>query len=290
MSHLGSRLSALVDGQLGPQESERILAHVATCEQCAAELAAARDARATLLHSADIQPEPELTQRLLALGRPPVEPRTAAPVGAASMPMPGSRIEAALPGDMNVPRRRFPVLVGALGVAFLAVLLTLGHEPQVVMGERPGDVLATLARAAPADGAPAIPSTEINAWVSAHPWATAIVVPDGHTVLGVHAQDTRIEVDMVGPDGLVVLTEERGVLTGEGELTQVDGRWVQLVARSPLCLAWQSGDAVVTVSTEGPSWAAMPLVAAYPDHAYDGGAPAQLGRGWQVLMTTWRSP
>ncbi|WP_211254588.1 zf-HC2 domain-containing protein, partial [Cellulomonas cellasea] len=35
MSHLGSRISALADGQLAPAAAERALAHVATCPQCA---------------------------------------------------------------------------------------------------------------------------------------------------------------------------------------------------------------------------------------------------------------
>ncbi|WP_162177339.1 zf-HC2 domain-containing protein, partial [Actinotalea ferrariae] len=40
--HLGSRLSALVDGQLPPAAAERALEHVATCPACADELRAAR--------------------------------------------------------------------------------------------------------------------------------------------------------------------------------------------------------------------------------------------------------
>ena len=45
MMHLGSRISALVDCQLDPAATERALAHVATCPDCARELAAAREQR-----------------------------------------------------------------------------------------------------------------------------------------------------------------------------------------------------------------------------------------------------
>ena len=34
MGHLGSRVSALLDGQLSPEESERAWAHVHACHQC----------------------------------------------------------------------------------------------------------------------------------------------------------------------------------------------------------------------------------------------------------------
>ena len=34
MSHLGSRVSALVDGRLGPEEEERCWAHVHACHTC----------------------------------------------------------------------------------------------------------------------------------------------------------------------------------------------------------------------------------------------------------------
>ncbi|MEU8654452.1 zf-HC2 domain-containing protein [Streptomyces sp. NPDC048737] len=40
--HLGDRLSALVDGELGHDTRERVLAHVATCSKCKAEVDAQR--------------------------------------------------------------------------------------------------------------------------------------------------------------------------------------------------------------------------------------------------------
>ena len=42
MSHLGDRLSALVDGELGAAERDRAHAHLASCEQCRAEAAELR--------------------------------------------------------------------------------------------------------------------------------------------------------------------------------------------------------------------------------------------------------
>jgi anti-sigma factor RsiW len=70
VSHLGSRISALADGQLSPAATERALAHVATCPQCAAELGAARAARRAVASADIVAPTADLTARLLSLAGP----------------------------------------------------------------------------------------------------------------------------------------------------------------------------------------------------------------------------
>lgn len=70
MSHLGSRISALADGQLSPADAERALAHVATCPQCAAGLEAARSARRAVASADVVAPTADLTARLLSLAGP----------------------------------------------------------------------------------------------------------------------------------------------------------------------------------------------------------------------------
>jgi len=42
MSHLGQRLSALIDGELGHADRDRVLVHLARCEACRAEAVALR--------------------------------------------------------------------------------------------------------------------------------------------------------------------------------------------------------------------------------------------------------
>ncbi len=100
VTHLGSRLSALVDGQLSPAEAERALEHVACCPRCAAELAAARAARRALSAAGPVEPAPDLAARLLALSAeiPPTDgdPLRAAP--APSDPGPPPRRSRAAPG------------------------------------------------------------------------------------------------------------------------------------------------------------------------------------------------
>ena len=290
MSHLGSWISALADGQLCPQDAERALAHVAGCPQCADELAAARNARAALASSRDLCPDPDLTARLLALGATPPQPpppRRAGP-GSGSLPMPGSGVTSGgMPGDLGPRRSRVPLVAGAFSGVMLVLLFVLGNEPDVSFEARPAAALA-----APQEAAVAVSyggqdvTAELDTWFGRHPWAVPVAVPDGYAVAAVRTDTDRLELDLTGPDGLVVVTQTRGRLATAGTPVDVAGRQVQLIDDSPWTVAWQSGDAVVSVMVEGPPWSATPVVAAYPVEAYDGGASARVARGWQ-LLTAW---
>jgi anti-sigma factor RsiW len=78
MSHLGDRLSALVDGELDGAERDRAHAHLASCEQCrteAAELRVLKQKLSTLMTGAPA--EAAMTKRLIAMTGPggPMPPR-----------------------------------------------------------------------------------------------------------------------------------------------------------------------------------------------------------------------
>lgn len=60
--HLGDRLAALVDGELGHDARERVLAHLATCSKCKAEADAQRRLKTMFVESAP----PPLSAGLLA--------------------------------------------------------------------------------------------------------------------------------------------------------------------------------------------------------------------------------
>jgi anti-sigma factor RsiW len=71
MSHLGDRLSALVDGELSGAELDRAHAHLAGCEQCrteAAELRALKQKLRGLMAGAPA--EAAITKRLIAMTGP----------------------------------------------------------------------------------------------------------------------------------------------------------------------------------------------------------------------------
>jgi anti-sigma factor RsiW len=78
MSHLGDRLSALVDDELDGAERDRAHAHLASCEQCrteAAELRALKQRLRALMSGAPA--EAAMTRRLIAMTGPggPLPPR-----------------------------------------------------------------------------------------------------------------------------------------------------------------------------------------------------------------------
>jgi len=78
MSHLGDRLSALVDGELDGAERDRAHAHLAGCEQCRAEAAELRVLKQKLRAlGAGAPAEAAMTRRLIAMTGPggPLPPR-----------------------------------------------------------------------------------------------------------------------------------------------------------------------------------------------------------------------
>jgi anti-sigma factor RsiW len=78
MSHLGDRLSALVDGELDGAERDRAHAHLASCEQCRAEAAELRALKQKLRALTSGAPaEAAMTLRLIAMTGPggPLPPR-----------------------------------------------------------------------------------------------------------------------------------------------------------------------------------------------------------------------
>ncbi|MFB8178041.1 zf-HC2 domain-containing protein [Streptomyces sp. NPDC055966] len=65
--HLGDRLSALVDGELGHESRERVLAHLATCARCKAEADAQRRLKNVFAEAAPPPPSASFLARLQGL-------------------------------------------------------------------------------------------------------------------------------------------------------------------------------------------------------------------------------
>lgn len=65
--HLGDRLAALVDGELGHDARERVLAHLATCTKCKAEADAQRRLKTLFVETAPPPPSEGLLARLQGL-------------------------------------------------------------------------------------------------------------------------------------------------------------------------------------------------------------------------------
>jgi anti-sigma factor RsiW len=67
MSHLGRRLSALIDGELDHMERDRVLGHLARCEPCRAEAVALRMLKRRMNALGGAAADSALTHRLMGL-------------------------------------------------------------------------------------------------------------------------------------------------------------------------------------------------------------------------------
>jgi anti-sigma factor RsiW len=143
MSHLGDRLSALIDGELDGAERDRASAHLAGCEQCrteAAELRALKQKLSTLVSRAPA--EAAMTRRLIAMTGPggPLPPRRRL---LRLAPSPGAadrretRRETRRPGPRGPVRRRYLVF-GAMSlvVGLSTAAFTAGGGGQATPGPR----------------------------------------------------------------------------------------------------------------------------------------------------------
>jgi anti-sigma factor RsiW len=79
VSHLGRRLSALIDGELSGAERDRVHAHLARCLSCRAEAKELRELKRRMSALRDVASDDALTRRLVAIAEPgdPVPSRRA---------------------------------------------------------------------------------------------------------------------------------------------------------------------------------------------------------------------
>jgi anti-sigma factor RsiW len=70
MSHLGQRLSALIDNELSDFERDRVLAHLAGCDACRVEAVAFRALKRRMHALGEAMADAALTGRLMAMAAP----------------------------------------------------------------------------------------------------------------------------------------------------------------------------------------------------------------------------
>ena len=140
MSHLGDRLSALVDGELDGAERDRAYAHLASCVQCrteAAELRALKQKLRGLISRAPA--EAAMTRRLIAMTGPggPLPPRRrllrlAPPAARRETRRPGLR------GSAGHAHRRRYLMLGtvSLVVGLGTAAFTVGGSGEAAPGPR----------------------------------------------------------------------------------------------------------------------------------------------------------
>lgn len=129
MTHLGDRLSALVDGELDGAERDKATAHLARCEQCRSEAAALRDLKRQLKSLAAESPavvahEADMVRRLMSMTGVGTQPRRrglralSRPARGLRPPGPGASRPGGFPGA-RLPRR--PGRYLALGAVTIMV-------------------------------------------------------------------------------------------------------------------------------------------------------------------------
>jgi anti-sigma factor RsiW len=139
MSHLGDRLSALIDGELDGAERDRAHAHLASCEQCRGEAAELRALKRKLRALGSGAPaEAAMTRRLVAMTGPggPLPPRRRS-LRLASGDRPTARRETRRPLSRRAVRRRYLVLgTVSLVVGLGTAAFTVGGGSQAAPGPK----------------------------------------------------------------------------------------------------------------------------------------------------------
>lgn len=204
-------------------------------------------------------------------------------------------------------RRGLRAAVSSLtGLGMVAVaLFVLGDRPDVAPATTPVDALSmvgavgsTTVPISAGTGEPdqGVSTEEYLAWMRAEGWTCPESVPAGWTVTSVRLRDDgrALEVDLSGPAGSVVVTEQQGRLDAASltaaERIDVHGRTVYLLSTTPWHAAWQSGDTVVEVISDEAGADAGVVVGQFPGAEFDTGLPARLTRGWDTLTAVVQQP
>jgi len=133
LTHLGQRLSALIDGELDGSERERVLLHMARCGSCRDEVAALRMLKRRMNDLGEAAAGAGLTGRLMRLRESGLADRMPAAEAAWPPSLPPGGWEFPRQGARSEQRAGRYFLAGSL-VVFLAGLGTAafiaGGEPQ----------------------------------------------------------------------------------------------------------------------------------------------------------------
>ena len=120
MSHLGHRLSALIDGELDGVERDRVLVHLARCEPCRSEAVALRTLKRRMNALGEAAADSALTRRLIGLAQPG-SPAGGASPGAAPWSRRARRLTGRAAHGARELRPAWYVTFGATAVVLVGV-------------------------------------------------------------------------------------------------------------------------------------------------------------------------
>lgn len=147
MKHLGERVTSFVDGQLGDNARDQILAHLTRCATCRDSVGDERAVKAALHGLRDVEPSPDFVAELHAIaepGGPLPPPRRPFPAAAAAVASwrttAGSGQSTAGRRGRPVVRRSARVAVGAALSAGALTVLLAGLGTSGAPDTQPGEV------------------------------------------------------------------------------------------------------------------------------------------------------
>jgi anti-sigma factor RsiW len=117
VTHLGRRLSALIDGELDAVERDRVLVHLAGCESCREEAVALRTLKRRMNALGEAAADAALTRRLIGLAQPG---GAASPGQSGPLPWPASEPLGSERNGRDV-RHAWYVAFGATAVVLVGV-------------------------------------------------------------------------------------------------------------------------------------------------------------------------
>ncbi len=180
MSHLGQRISALIDGELTAAERDRVLAHLAGCDECRQEAVALRALKQRMHSLGEAMVDAALTGRLMAMGssaagsgwpgRAPWRPKSAFPAsrlltaGLLASAMTGLGATAFFVGGQ--PQIPGPKVTPAVDTFLVQHAVVTGDMPVAPVTGAPASTAP--ASTAPASSAPSSPAAAQPAGQASH--------------------------------------------------------------------------------------------------------------------------
>jgi anti-sigma factor RsiW len=123
MSHLGRWLSALVDGELDPEERDRVLNHLARCDGCLSEANAMRALKRRLTALGEGSDDSAITGRLIEFGHAGQDSLRASWQACTPWPEPGTIAVRSRRPSAGRPLRSWRLAAGSAGSALVAMSL-----------------------------------------------------------------------------------------------------------------------------------------------------------------------
>ena len=257
--HPGDALSALLDGRLSGSEAAEVQAHVLTCVDCAAELDAVREARASVRTLPAVEPPAGfLDGVLLAVGADDLSPA------------PSRGLAAVLP-----LRRRAALANAAAAVVagLFLVVTTSGGEPAVAVSPEVGGAVEEHASTVSAmsaglgGAAPGMRPSEVR-----RPYLAPKRLGDYELIRARHSPEGLHLLYRKAGHGLSVFEQEGDLdldrLPSPGERLEIDGydawRWTGAQGRGRVVVVERDGVVVTLVGDESAD-AVLAAARALPD-------------------------